>query len=69
MLQVDDSGPGIPEASRQQALARFHRGGSGAGAGLGLSIVDRLVQRHGGRLTLGDAPGGGLRVRVWLPRA
>ncbi|MCK2185177.1 ATP-binding protein [Halomonas getboli] len=67
-LQVDDSGPGIPEAHRQQALARFHRGGSGAGAGLGLSIVDRLVQRHGGRLTLDDAPGGGLRVQVWLPR-
>ncbi len=68
VLRVDDSGPGIPEARRRQALARFHRGGSGAGAGLGLSIVDRLVQRHGGRLTLEDAPGGGLRVRVSLPR-
>lgn len=69
VLRVDDSGPGIPEDGRQQALARFHRGGAGAGAGLGLSIVDRLVQRHGGRLTLGDAPGGGLRVSVRLPRA
>ncbi|WP_136247128.1 ATP-binding protein [Halomonas borealis] len=69
VLRVDDSGPGIPAAGRQQALARFHRSGVGAGAGLGLSIVDRLVQRHGGRLTLDDAPSGGLRVCVRLPRA
>ncbi|ATJ84544.1 ATP-binding protein [Halomonas beimenensis] len=68
VLRVDDQGPGIPAERRGRVLARFHRAGPGAGAGLGLSIVDRPVPRHGGRLSLEAAPGGGLRVVVRLPR-
>ncbi|WFM73320.1 ATP-binding protein [Halomonas sp. CKK8] len=67
-LTIDDQGPGIPPAQHPQVLERFHRAGPGAGAGLGLSIVDRLLQRHGGRLRFDEAPGGGLRVEVVLPR-
>ncbi|RAR57678.1 two-component system sensor histidine kinase QseC [Onishia taeanensis] len=67
-LVVDDQGPGIPAAERRKVIERFHRAGPGAGAGLGLSIVDRLVQRHGGELALEGAPQGGLRVRVVLPQ-
>lgn len=67
-LVIDDQGPGIPPAQRAQALERFHRAGPSAGAGLGLSIVERLLQRHRGSLQLDDAPGGGLRVMVELPR-
>ncbi|HSP58825.1 MAG TPA: ATP-binding protein [Halomonas sp.] len=67
-LLIDDQGPGIPPEQRSQVLERFHCAGPGAGAGLGLSIVDRLLQRHGGRLRLEDALGGGLRVAVVLPR-
>ncbi|WP_163559682.1 ATP-binding protein [Halomonas sp. NO4] len=67
-LRVDDQGPGIPAAERERVLERFHRLGPGAGAGLGLSIVERLLDRHGGRLTLDEAPGGGLRAEATLPR-
>jgi len=67
-ITVEDQGAGIPVDQREQVLERFHRAGPGAGAGLGLSIVNRLLQRHQGRLWLGDAPGGGLSVTVSLPR-
>jgi two-component system sensor histidine kinase QseC len=70
LLRVDDSGPGIPADERELALARFHRGlgHDVSGSGLGLSIVQRVVERHGGTLQLDDSPLGGLRVQVRLPR-
>ncbi|MDR5874351.1 ATP-binding protein [Vreelandella gomseomensis] len=68
VVWVDDQGPGIPPDERQTAVERFQRAGPGAGSGLGLSIVERLVARHGGTLQLDEAPGGGLRIRIDLPR-
>ncbi|MEQ5803533.1 ATP-binding protein [Halomonas sp. H10-9-1] len=68
-LRVDDQGPGISVAEREHVIERFHRVGPGAGAGLGLSIVERLLARHGGTLHLEEAPGGGLRAVATLPRA
>lgn len=68
-LRVDDQGPGIPAAERERVTERFHRAGPGAGAGLGLSIVERLLARHGGTLRLEEAPDGGLRAVATLPRA
>jgi signal transduction histidine kinase len=71
LLRVEDSGPGIPTDERELALARFHRGlgHDASGSGLGLSIVQRVVERHGGALQLDDSPLGGLRVQVRLPRS
>ncbi|SER12400.1 Signal transduction histidine kinase [Azotobacter beijerinckii] len=68
LLRVQDSGPGIPPALREKVFERFFREGGGQGAGLGLSIVRRAVELHGGEIALGESPLGGLEVSVYLPR-
>lgn len=68
-LQIADNGPGIPEAQRAEALARFRRlDESGAiGYGLGLSIVTRIAELHGARLSLGSkVSASGLVVSVFF---
>ena len=71
-LVVDDDGPGIPAADRERVFERFTRLDAGrarhdGGAGLGLALVRGIVARHGGTVTVGDAPGGGARLEVRLP--
>ena len=70
LLCVLDDGPGIPAEDRAQVLERFHRGKHPhvSGSGLGLSIVLRIAELHGARLTLDQAPGGGLSICVGFPR-
>lgn len=66
---VQDQGPGIPAESREDVFERFVRlpGMEIEGCGLGLTIVREIASRHDGHVTLGDAPSGGLRVRVDFP--
>ena len=71
VIEVRDGGPGIPEAERATVFDRFHRTPDARaipGSGLGLSIVASAVADARGTVTLGDAPEGGLLVRVTLPR-
>ncbi|MCF7201636.1 ATP-binding protein [Pseudomonas oligotrophica] len=68
LLQVDDSGPGVPAAQREQLFERFYRQGEGQGAGLGLAIVARIAELHGAAVELADSPLGGLQARLRLPR-
>jgi signal transduction histidine kinase len=68
-MTVDDSGPGIPEADREQIFQRFHRASAlPGGAGLGLSIADAVVRATGGRSEVAHAPLGGARIAVSWPR-
>ena len=67
VLQVEDSGSGVPEADRERLLERFHTQGTSQGAGLGLSIVQRICERHQGTLVLGNSALGGLLVKITLP--
>ena len=66
LLEVLDSGPGIPAADRERAFDRFYRRSNApeGGSGLGLAIVKAIADRHGAQIRLDDAPGGGLRVSV-----
>ncbi|GLH78981.1 ATPase [Bradyrhizobium sp. SSBR45G] len=67
-IVVDDDGRGLSAAERAQVLRRGQRlDESKPGSGLGLSIVTDLAALYGGRLTLGDAPVGGLRAELRLP--
>jgi signal transduction histidine kinase len=65
---VDDDGPGLSPAEREQVALRGQRlDESKPGSGLGLSIVVELARLYGGGLTLGTAPIGGLRAELALP--
>ncbi len=68
---VADNGPGIEEKLRQQVFVTFNRGDQGGsdGTGLGLAICKRVVNRHGGRIWVGDSPAGGAAFHFTLPRA
>ena len=72
VIEVTDTGPGIPIGERERVFDRFYRRASSgvSGSGLGLAIVKSVVERHRGRVTLADGPGGhGLLARVTLPLA
>jgi two-component system sensor histidine kinase TctE len=71
ILEVEDNGPGIPEAEREKVFERFYRiaATGGEGCGLGLSIVAEIAERHGGRVELTAPPGGqGTLMRAVFPR-
>lgn len=68
-LTVSDTGPGIPADQRDNVLRRFVRldqARTSPGNGLGLSLVDAVVRRHGGRLELADNEPG-LRITMIFP--
>lgn len=69
-IQVDDDGPGLAPAEREEVLRRGRRlDESKPGTGLGLSIVLELAKLYGGTLQLGASPLGGLRAELVLPAA
>lgn len=68
-LAVDDDGPGIPEARRDEVFGRGTRLDEQThGHGLGLGIVRDIVDACGGTLNLEESEWGGLRVEIELPR-
>ncbi|MGM0981799.1 MAG: sensor histidine kinase [Pseudomonadota bacterium] len=68
-IRVTDNGPGIAEAHLGRIFEPFFTTKSpGSGLGLGLSISARIIDDLGGRLTADNAPGGGARFTITLPR-
>jgi two-component system OmpR family sensor kinase/two-component system sensor histidine kinase QseC len=69
VLEVDDAGPGIPDAERERVFDRFYRraDAAGAGSGLGLAIVRSVASAHAATVRLGPSTLGGLSVSVSFP--
>lgn len=69
LILVDDSGPGVPAESRERIFLPFERDAEEyvTGAGIGLSLVARFAQLHGGRAWVTEREGGGASFRVFLP--
>jgi heavy metal sensor kinase len=74
VIEIEDSGPGIPSADQQRVFERFYRVDQGrssdtGGAGLGLAIARWAVEANGGRIELESAEDRGTLFRVVLPRS
>ena len=69
-IVIRDYGAGIPEEELPHVKEKFYKGSSKArGNGIGLAVCDEIVQRHGGRLDIGNAPdGAGCVVTILLPK-
>lgn len=72
VLEISDTGLGIPESERSRIFERFYRVDKGrsraaGGTGLGLAIVRHAAERHGGQVTVDSVLGEGSTFRVVLP--
>lgn len=74
VIEIQDSGPGVPVDLREAIFDRFRQGEGGStrrfgGTGLGLSIAREFVQLHSGQLNVESSPIGGALFRLTLPRS
>lgn len=68
LISVEDDGPGVPPELREDVFDVFHKvNASSPGSGVGLPLVRRFAEVHGGRVWVEDRPGGGAAFRVFLP--
>jgi signal transduction histidine kinase len=71
LLSVEDEGNGVPEELREAIFQPFRQGPDAPdhapGVGVGLTLVRRFAELHGGRAWVQDRQGGGAAFRVWLP--
>ena len=73
-VEVEDRGPGIPAPEQALVFEQFYRGGSAQsrgvqGAGIGLAFVKKVMEAHGGLVTLESRPGEGSAFRLVFPDA
>ena len=69
VVSIRDFGPGVPEDEIDLIKNKFYKGSNSKerGSGIGLAVCDEIVRYHGGELTLENAEGGGLLVKIKLP--
>ncbi len=66
LLELVDRGTGMSDEVLANALLPFYST-KASGTGLGLTLCREIVEAHGGTIDVGNRPGGGVSVRVWLP--
>jgi signal transduction histidine kinase len=67
VISVEDEGPGVPDELKETIFQPFRQAEKGStGAGIGLSLVAKFAELHGGRAWVEDRPGGGAAFRVFL---
>lgn len=66
-IRIEDNGPGIPESIRETVFQPFVSSGKENGTGLGLAVVERMVQDHGGTISIEQTGASGTVFRVNLP--
>ena len=64
--EIEDSGPGLTPEARERAFEPFFSTKTD-GSGLGLALVKKIAEDHGGGVSLESRPGFGTRVSIWLP--
>jgi signal transduction histidine kinase len=67
LISVRDEGPGIPPDVRSRVFEPFYTTKT-KGTGLGMAIAKRIVDEHGGSISIGDARSGGAEILITLPR-
>ncbi|MBP1649221.1 MAG: sensor histidine kinase, partial [Bacteroidetes bacterium] len=67
IIEVSDSGPGIPEEIQTRLFEPFFTHGKRDGTGLGLSIVKKIMEDHRGRVEAESTPGQGATFRLFFP--
>ena len=68
LVCVEDEGPGVPDELKDSIFEPFRKGEAGTpGSGIGLSLVSRFAEFHGGRAWVQDRPGGGAAFFVFFP--
>ncbi len=67
VLEVADTGPGVPAELRHQIFEPFFSHGKKRGTGLGLSIVKKIMDDHRGNIELHSPPGEGATFRLFFP--
>jgi signal transduction histidine kinase len=67
LITVEDEGPGVPDEWKETIFLAFRQAEQGSsGAGIGLSLVAKFAELHGGRAWVEDRPGGGAAFKVLL---
>ena len=72
IVEIRDRGPGISDEKPEELFEMFHRADdqltrSVPGTGIGLQVAKRIIEEHGGEITIASREGGGATARFWIP--